>query len=174
MTTSATSRSAWTTLGQLLIVVGVAMAAVVVIAWFVGVRLELDGSGLRPMLSRFDRDTHDATLETDRATQPELPVTVSPSASDRRPEALWPAFRGAARDGRYRHPIRTDWPADGLPRLWQQPVGGGYASFAAADGRLFTIEQRRDREVVAAYDAETGHELWTPRVGGVLQGDHGG
>ena len=160
MTTSSTSRSTWTTIGQLLTVVGVALAAVVVIAWIVGVRLELDGSGLRPMLSRFDQDTHFATLEIDRATQPDLPVTVSPPASDRRPETLWPAFRGAARDGQYHHPIRTDWPADGLPRLWQQPIGGGYASFAAADGQLFTIEQRRDLEVVTAYDAETGHELW--------------
>ena len=30
----------------------------------------------------------------------------------------------------------------------------------AADHRLFTIEQRRDREVVTAYEATTGLELW--------------
>ena len=112
------------------------------------------------MLLRFDDDAHFATLEADRASQPELTPAVSPTAPDLRPEALWPAYRGAARDGRYRHPIRTDWPTDGLHRLWQQPIGGGYASFAAAAGRLFTIEQRRDREVVTAYDAKSGRELW--------------
>jgi outer membrane protein assembly factor BamB len=45
--------------------------------------------------------------------------------------------------------------------LWKQPIGGGYASFVIANGRAFTIEQRRDREVVAAYDLLTGREIWT-------------
>ena len=44
---------------------------------------------------------------------------------------------------------------------WHQPIGGGYASFVVADGRAFTIEQRRRREVVAGYDVATGRELWT-------------
>jgi outer membrane protein assembly factor BamB len=48
-----------------------------------------------------------------------------------------------------------------LPLLWRQPVGGGYASFVIAKGRAFTIEQRRHQEVVAAYDVETGREIWT-------------
>jgi outer membrane protein assembly factor BamB len=39
-------------------------------------------------------------------------------------------------------------------------VGGGYASFVIADGRTFTIEQRRDQEVVTAYDLATGREVW--------------
>jgi outer membrane protein assembly factor BamB len=76
--------------------------------------------------------------------------------------AAWPDFRGANRDGRYTaEPIRTNWPREGLRRLWKQPVGGGYASFVVADGRAFTIEQRRDQEVAAAYDVQTGRELWT-------------
>ena len=51
--------------------------------------------------------------------------------------------------------------SEGLPRLWRQPIGLGYASFVVANRRAFTIEQRRNREVVAAYDAATGRELWT-------------
>ena len=71
-------------------------------------------------------------------------------------------FRGPNRDGRYAEmAIRTDWPGTGLEPLWNQPIGGGYASFVVAEGRAFTIEQRRRREVVAAYDVETGRELWT-------------
>ncbi len=74
----------------------------------------------------------------------------------------WPDFRGPHRDGRYAEtPIRTDWPRGGLPQLWKQPIGLGYASFVAAGGRAFTIEQRRGQEVVAAYDVETGREVWT-------------
>jgi outer membrane protein assembly factor BamB len=76
--------------------------------------------------------------------------------------SYWPDFRGPGRDGEYREtPIRTDWPKAGLPRLWKHPIGLGYASFVVADGRAFTIEQRRRQEVVAAYDVETGRELWT-------------
>src|SRR6201999_3662744 len=30
-----------------------------------------------------------------------------------------------------------------------------------ADGRAFTLEQRRNNEVLVAYDIETGRELWT-------------
>ena len=45
--------------------------------------------------------------------------------------------------------------------MWKQPVGAGYASFVVADGRAFTIEQRRSQEVVAAYEVQTGREIWT-------------
>jgi outer membrane protein assembly factor BamB len=77
-------------------------------------------------------------------------------------DAYWTDFRGPHRDGQYHQtPIRTDWPAGGLPELWRQTVGGGYASMTVANGRVFTIEQRRGDEVVAAYDLNTGGELWT-------------
>ncbi len=76
----------------------------------------------------------------------------------------WPGFRGPHRDGHYNQtPIATHWPADGLRPIWKQPIGGGYASFAIAGGRAFTIEQRREQEAVTAYDVETGRELWATR-----------
>ena len=160
----------WTsTAGRGLVIVLLAVAGAVVVARAIGVRFEVDGGGMRPMLSRFDEEAHFAALEADRAER--SATAASPAVSDvpagdavsvdRRPEALWPAYRGASRAGRYDYPISTAWPEAGLPRLWQQPIGGGYASFAVADGRLFTIEQRRTHEVVAAYDPDTGAELWT-------------
>jgi len=71
----------------------------------------------------------------------------------------WPGFRGHDRAGVYAEPIRTTW--DGLAPMWKKPIGGGRASFAIADGRAFTIEQRLQQEVVAAYNLMTGKELWT-------------
>jgi outer membrane protein assembly factor BamB len=153
-----------------------------------GYRLALDGSGMVP---RFVSSTPDYdALEADRARQRERgPVVAAPAGSPSssgpdtplRPEAepesgssrdaesprrgglnaIWPDFRGPARDGRSAEAILTDWPEAGLPLLWKQPIGLGYASFVVADGRAFTIEQRRRQEVVAAYDVETGRELWT-------------
>ncbi len=106
-----------------------------------------------------------ATPPAQAPVSPEIstaPVSaVSLTASPVNADFLWPGYRGAARDGAYRDmPIRTDWPAGGLTPMWKQPVGGGYASFAIAGGRAFTIEQRGRNEVVAAYDVMTGRELW--------------
>ena len=76
----------------------------------------------------------------------------------------WTNFRGPRRDGKYdESSVSTNWPASGLPVVWKQPVGLGHSSFAVADGKAFTIEQRRDQEVVAAYDLNTGRELWTQK-----------
>ena len=95
------------------------------------------------------------------APEPADPPAPPGAAADR-DDAAWTDFRGPRRDGRYAGPpIRTDWPAGGLDPLWSQPIGGGYASFVVAGGLAFTIEQRRDDEVVAAYDVETGVERWT-------------
>lgn len=76
--------------------------------------------------------------------------------------SYWTGFRGPQRNGTYdEQPVQTAWPAGGPKLLWKQPIGGGYASFAVARGRAFTIEQRGSQEVVAAYDVLTGRELWT-------------
>jgi outer membrane protein assembly factor BamB len=76
--------------------------------------------------------------------------------------SYWNGFRGPQRNGIYdQQPVQTAWSAGGPKLLWKQPAGGGYASFAVARGRAFTIEQRGPQEVVAAYDVQTGRELWT-------------
>jgi outer membrane protein assembly factor BamB len=148
------------------------------------------------MRPRFISTTPDFdALEADRARQrqeplpppavelkpaPAPPVTVetpaasashSPAADAR---AAWPDFRGPHRDGRYTGAIRTSWPREGLPRMWRQPIGLGYASFVVANGRAFTIEQRRDREVAAAYDVSTGREIWTNSWDGEFRETMGG
>jgi outer membrane protein assembly factor BamB len=93
-------------------------------------------------------------------------ASASPVAGGAAPPAApsrnyWTNFRGPQRDGKYDQNVSTSWPASGLPKLWRQPVGVGFSSFAIADGKAYTIEQRRRQEVVAAYDVATGRELWT-------------
>ena len=133
------------------------------------------------------RESHDAELEAHRQqqaaqaanpgapAQPATPVAQpSASAAPQNPaeaaqtaqhagaaRSYWTNFRGPKRDGKYDEiPISTSWPANGPTALWKQPVGVGYSSFAIAEGKAFTIEQRRQQEVVAAYDVTTGRELW--------------
>jgi outer membrane protein assembly factor BamB len=89
--------------------------------------------------------------------------------------AYWTDFRGPQRDGHYREvEVLTRWPSTGLAPMWKQPAGGGYASFSIARGRAFTIEQRGREEVVAAYDVETGRELWTNSWTGDFRESMGG
>lgn len=113
----------------------------------------------------------------DATPSPVSPGSLPPPAAldAARARGYWPDFRGPLRDGRYTEtPIRTAWPEGGLPQLWKQPVGGGYASFVVAGGRAFTIEQRRSQEVVTAYDVTTGREIWTHGWDGEFSESMGG
>ncbi len=139
-----------------------------------GLRFEMDGSALRPIFSFGTRESHYGELEASREAMREAapetpPAAAAPALAGEAGAApvttsppYWTDYRGPNRDGVYAEmPILTAWPRRGLERLWKYPVGGGYASFVAAEGRIFTIEQRRDREFVSAIDARTGRELWT-------------
>src|SRR4029078_2264168 len=106
-----------------------------------------------------------ATATGSRVVQPGQPGAPAPatteSASAHVTRNYWTNFRGPNRDCRYDEmAVLTNWPAQGLPLVWKEPVGIGYASVSVADGRAYTIEQRRSQEVVAAYDVNTGREVW--------------
>ena len=95
---------------------------------------------------------------TDGVDQP----PVEPETPDRLviSEGDWPQYRGSHRDGVIRSG-RTDFDWTATPtELWRHPVGAGWSSFAVADGRAWTQEQRGDRECVVCYDVETGQQIW--------------
>ena len=141
------------------IVAAITTAGVLLVVF--DMRVEMAGNNLRPFISFGDPDEHYIELEENRSQHYSHLLPAAPVVSAAHSEIYWTDFRGPDRDGRYSQtPIRTDWPFDGLTPLWHQPIGGGYASFVVANGLAFTIEQRRDREVVTAYDVETGRELW--------------
>lgn len=156
-----------------------------------GLRMELSG-GFRPIFSFPESaENRDAKLERHRGGQPSgvLPAPAPGGRDAASPAAApagivaepttgstcWSDFRGVGRLGRYdEKAILTEWPAGGLRLLWKQPVGGGYASFTAANGLAFTIEQRRGNEVVAAYEIRTGRERWTSSWPAFFQESLGG
>jgi outer membrane protein assembly factor BamB len=130
------------------------------LTWFTPLQLEWRG-GFPPVLTLHKTVPDYVAVERHRAARPPAPAAVDASPAVRRFTNYWTGFRGPRRDGHYQEmPIRTNWPAEGLKPLWKQPIGGGYASFAVADGRAYTIEQRREDEAITAYDVETGRELW--------------
>jgi len=127
---------------------------------FYGLHVDIGGTGVTPIISfRGPGDHYDEIEESRRRSGAAEAASRTPSTQSAN---YWTDFRGPLRDGHYQQtPIRTAWPSDGPPELWRIPVGGGYASMVVANGRVFTIEQRRDQEVVAAYDFGGGRELWT-------------
>lgn len=79
--------------------------------------------------------------------------------------ADWPHLRGPAYDSTSPEVGLADrWPADGPPVLWTRDLGPGYAGFAVAGGRAFTLYQARTGIFLTALDADTGAELWRARV----------
>ena len=70
-------------------------------------------------------------------------------------------FRGPRRDGIIDGVrLARDWSRQPPKLVWRQPVGGGYASFVVAGPLAVTIEQRRQREAIVAYDLDDGSERW--------------
>lgn len=188
------ARTPWRWWTKTLMAVPVLALAVAHLMAFWGMRFELLGSGtIHPYFPK--GESHYAALES-KAQADGMPAPAQPppapaplpepqvrpaTAQAVPPEkpaplaGLWPGFNGPNRDAQYREaPILTTWPAKGLPELWRRPVGGGYASVVIAAGRIFTIEQRRAKEVAVAYDLDSGRELWTSAWDALFQESMGG
>lgn len=134
---------------------GICVVAVVELFAVYGMRLKWDGA-MKVYAVSFERPgRREARLEESRARQrAEAPVAAvtapapvaAPAAAAapatremQAPPSYWTDFRGPNRAGVYAETeIETAWPAAGLPRLWKEPVGGGYASFTVAEGRAYT------------------------------------
>src|ERR1700752_2713040 len=89
--------------------------------------------------------------------------------------ANWPQWRGPNRDGVSKETgLLKQWPAEGPPLVWKAiGAGRGYSSFSVANGRLYTMGLRGDREFVVAFDIANGKEVWATPHGGAFRNDRG-
>ncbi len=90
-------------------------------------------------------------------------------------EASWPQWRGPNRDGVSKETgLLKQWPAEGPPLVWKASgAGRGYSSFSIANGRLYTMGLRGDREFVIAFDLANGKEVWATPHGTAFRNDRG-
>jgi outer membrane protein assembly factor BamB len=91
---------------------------------------------------------------------------VTPSPAAEAPLAAtagdWTGFRGPDREGiSGMAVVAADWGATPPKLLWRQRVGPAWSSVIVIGERLYTQEQRGERETVVCYEAATGKELWT-------------
>ena len=125
-------------------------------------------------------------------TSTAIPDTPKPGAADRakptRPGSDWPRFLGPADDASSPETgILTEWPNDGLKKVWECELGLGYAPPAIADGKLYHFGRYDDACRLTCRNAATGELVWTfsyptdyedyygydpgPRAGPVVDGD---
>lgn len=75
--------------------------------------------------------------------------------------ADWPTLLGPTADGVSAETgIIAPWPKAGLRKLWDCPLGLGYAPPVVAAGRLYHFDRFGDDCKLTCRDAATGKELW--------------
>jgi outer membrane protein assembly factor BamB len=91
------------------------------------------------------------------------------------PNTDWPGWRGPTRDDHSRETgLLKQWPAEGPAKQWSfTNAGQGYSAFAVVGGKLFTLGTREGSEILIALDANKGTELWTAKLGGILDNKWG-
>lgn len=109
------------------------------------------------------------------ATAPAVATTQSPRSD-------WPQHLGPTRNGVAAIAIP---PGSRLAVAWKKAIPSGSAGIVAADGRAYTLGSDGEQDVVLAFDAGTGEEVWRHPLGAthpdvllgpgstpVISGDH--
>lgn len=88
------------------------------------------------------------------------------------PSTDWPTFRGPQRNAVSEETgLLQSWPESGPPLVWDSAgAGRGYASFAIAAGRLYTLGDNvstaeDDDEYLTCFDVENGKQIWKTKTG---------
>jgi len=73
----------------------------------------------------------------------------------------WPRWRGPDLNGTSKEKGWTlDWPKEAPPLLWRANVSTGFSAVAVAQGRLFTLGNSNEAEMVWCLNGATGRQLW--------------
>lgn len=82
------------------------------------------------------------------------------SAAEAQPSTDWPQWRGPGRDGiATSFDAPAEWPED-LMLGWRVDAGAGYATPVVVADRVYLFAREGDEEVMRAFDARTGREIW--------------
>jgi len=119
--------------------------------------LSAEGAAIHPIIATVKAPQGNAPEKTGQTPLAEKP---DPTAGED-----WPRWRGRRGDGSWRAAnLPERWPANGLQRVWQREVGGGYGGVAVTGGRVYLMDRQRtpqDSERVLCFDAVSGQPLWS-------------
>jgi len=125
------------------------------------VRFE-DGKVILKMGGRLTQVPLDRLSEEDQAFVKGAVSGVSPNVT----AGEWPRWRGADFSGiSPDQDLLKEWPDGGPEQVWvYDKAGMGYAGYAIADGKLFTLGTRDEDLVVIAVNIATGKEIWSTKI----------
>lgn len=73
----------------------------------------------------------------------------------------WPQFLGPRQDGTSLETgLVRSIPTNGLPIVWERPIGTGYSAPSLISGMLVAFHREKNEEIIEAMDPATGASLW--------------
>ena len=73
----------------------------------------------------------------------------------------WPQFLGPRQDGTSLETgLVRAIPTNGLPIVWERPIGTGYSAPSLISGMLVTFHREKNEEIIEAMDPATGASRW--------------
>jgi enterochelin esterase-like enzyme/outer membrane protein assembly factor BamB len=88
-------------------------------------------------------------------------------------EIDWPGFRGPNTDGSVPGVTLSEDGTASLSIGWKRTLGSGYSALAVGDGKAIAMFAEGDGDFVAAFDLESGDELWRYRFADTYVGHDG-
>ena len=83
----------------------------------------------------------------------------------------WPKWMGPNGDNISTEAIAPSWPASGPREVWTQPVGLGYSSPLALDGKIYLFSQVDRDDTLTTFDAGSGNIVWKQAYAGTTPAD---
>jgi len=75
--------------------------------------------------------------------------------------ADWPNWRGPNHDGISAETgWLTAWPKAGPKVLWEKTLGPGFCSIAVSNGRVYTMGNIKNNDILYCFEADTGRQIW--------------
>jgi outer membrane protein assembly factor BamB len=111
----------------------------------------------------------DSTIAQQSAVtaDPPIPVAAAASAESASVDAAgedWPCFLGPRHDGTsHETGLLDEWPAKGLPLVWEKEIGTGYSAPSVMGDKLVYHHRIGREEIVQCVNARTGSAIWTYR-----------
>ena len=86
----------------------------------------------------------------------------------------WPKWLGPNGNNISNDPIADQWPASGPRKLWEKKIGLGYSSPIGFEGKIYLLYQVGSDDILTAFDANSGNEVWSKSYKGTILSDpHG-
>ncbi|HOK95759.1 MAG TPA: PQQ-like beta-propeller repeat protein [Anaerohalosphaeraceae bacterium] len=92
-------------------------------------------------------------------------------------QASWPQFRGPSRSGIIHSdvPLARQWPAQGLPKLWEIQLGDGYAAPVVHNGCVYLVDYdlQAEADAIRCFSLDDGKEIWRYSYPVKIKRNHG-